>query len=482
MEICYDLRFPEVTRTLALHGADLVAHPTNFPVAAKVQTEIITLARAAENRIYLLTANRVGKERTGEFCGHSQIVDPYGTRLAEADPTEETLLVAEVDVEKARDKDYVIPGEYELYLFGHRRPELYGALVEETDRPTLQGGAAMAVTEETSEAILEQDGVKVSKSPWGPDDEIGRLNWITPETNRAILEHLDGAHLFDLNVEYFIGMPSWVAAGDPPYGIWMTHTPQGSINDNLSGVGSHVHEKYSYCGDSIHLYTHCGTHIDTLNHLGHLRASSGTAGRRQGPRQPHLEQGRPRQVPADHRARRAARRRRDARRGLPPRRLRDHARRPPEGGRASRGSTSREERRARAHRPDDRSGRTSTATWSGRPGSTSRSAKWLCEEMGAMCIAGDSIGLEVLPSEESDVFLPVHAYMFATAGAQIIEVVDMEEIAAEKQYEFAFLGFPMKLRGATGAPMPSLRGAAEELVRADRLAGARLSERPIRGT
>lgn len=72
-----------------------------------------------------------------------------------------------------------------------------------------------------------------------------------------------------------------------------------------------------------------------------------------------------------------------------------------------------------------------------------------------MCIAGDSIALEVLPSEEPDVFLPVHAYMFATAGAQIIEVVDMEELAAEKQYEFAFLGLPLKLRGATGAPMPS---------------------------
>ena len=79
----------------------------------------------------------------------------------------------------------------------------------------------------------------------------------------------------------------------------------------------------------------------------------------------------------------------------------------------------------------------------------------LCEEAGAMCIAGDTIGLEVLPSEEPDVFLPIHAYMFATAGAQIIEVVDMEEIAAEKQYEFAFLGMPLKLRGATGAPMPS---------------------------
>jgi predicted amidohydrolase len=132
IEICYDLRFPEVTRTLALKGADIIAHPTNFPMAAKIQTELITVARAAENRVYLLTANRVGKERRGEFCGWSQIVDPYGTRLAEAGEREETLLVGEVDVDKARDKDYVIPGEYELYLFGHRRPELYGALVEET--------------------------------------------------------------------------------------------------------------------------------------------------------------------------------------------------------------------------------------------------------------------------------------------------------------------------------------------------------------
>jgi predicted amidohydrolase len=131
VEICYDLRFPEATRTLALRGADIVAHPTNFPVAARIQTELITVARAAENRIFLLTANRSGKERWAEFCGWSQIVDPYGTRLAETGQTGETLLTAEIDVEKARDKDYVVPGTYELYLFGHRRPELYGALVEE---------------------------------------------------------------------------------------------------------------------------------------------------------------------------------------------------------------------------------------------------------------------------------------------------------------------------------------------------------------
>ena len=115
---------------------DIVCHPTNFPTAAQVQTELITVARAAENRIFLLTANRCGRERWAEFCGRSQIVDPYGKRLAETGVAGEALLVADVELELARDKDYVIPGEYELYLFGHRRPELYGALVEETQTVT----------------------------------------------------------------------------------------------------------------------------------------------------------------------------------------------------------------------------------------------------------------------------------------------------------------------------------------------------------
>ncbi len=304
------------------------------------------------------------------------------------------------------------------------------------------------------EAILEQEGVKVSKSPWGADDEIGRLNWITQDSNRAILEHLDGSHVFDLNVEYFIGMPSWVAAGDPKYEIWMTHTPQGSVNDNLSGVGSDVHEKYSYCGDSIHMYTHCGTHIDTLNHLGHYGKfwNGWTADRDLGSRlwnkgglenyPPVIARGVLLDVAGMHGV--------DC---LPdsyavtPQDLQDTAKK----------------QGVELHQKSVvlvRTGRMSV--WpdfhgylDGSPGISLGSAKWLCEEMGAMCIAGDTIGLEVLPSEEKNVFLPVHAYMFATAGAQIIEVVDMEEIAAEKQYEFAFLGFPLKLRGATGAPMPS---------------------------
>ena len=133
IEICYDLRFPEVTRALALAGADLVALPTNWPLAARANAELLAPARAYENRVYLLVANRVGRERTAEFCGRSQIVDPTGTRLAEADALSEALLVAEVDVDLARDKSIVpAPGEYEMHLFDHRRPELYGALTHET--------------------------------------------------------------------------------------------------------------------------------------------------------------------------------------------------------------------------------------------------------------------------------------------------------------------------------------------------------------
>jgi kynurenine formamidase len=70
-----------------------------------------------------------------------------------------------------------------------------------------------------------------------------------------------------------------------------------------------------------------------------------------------------------------------------------------------------------------------------------------------MCIGSDNEGLEVAPAEDPSLFIPVHSYMFATAGAQIIESLWLEELAAEQVYEFAFIGGPLKLTGATGAPM-----------------------------
>jgi 5-aminopentanamidase len=133
MVICYELRFPEPTRALALGGAELVVHPTNWPTPVRPFADFLTRARAAENRVFLLTANRVGAEGGVEFFGRSQVVDPLGNRVVKAGEREEDLVFAEIEPAEAREKDRaIVPGEYEVHLFGDRRPELYGALVEDT--------------------------------------------------------------------------------------------------------------------------------------------------------------------------------------------------------------------------------------------------------------------------------------------------------------------------------------------------------------
>ena len=119
------------------------------------------------------------------------------------------------------------------------------------------------------ETLDEHDGLRVSRSPWGSSDEIGRLNWMTPESQANVLRRLDGRDTFDLAVDYFLGMPSWVEAGDPRYEIAMTHTPVGTVNDDLTGAGELANRRYSYAGSSITMYTHTGTHVCCLNHIGH---------------------------------------------------------------------------------------------------------------------------------------------------------------------------------------------------------------------
>ena len=70
---------------------------------------------------------------------------------------------------------------------------------------------------------------KVASSPFGEDDEAGMLNLIDAESRTAILRRADPTKVYDLSVDHFIGMPGWTGAGDQPYQIWMTHTPQGEI-------------------------------------------------------------------------------------------------------------------------------------------------------------------------------------------------------------------------------------------------------------
>jgi 5-aminopentanamidase len=129
--ICYDIRFPEAARCLALEGAEIIALPTNWPEGAESSPDFLTRARAWENRVFVIAANRVGVERGRRFIGRSQIISPGGTILCEAGPDEETILYADLDLAEARQKRIVIePGEWELDVMGGRRPDLYGRLVQ----------------------------------------------------------------------------------------------------------------------------------------------------------------------------------------------------------------------------------------------------------------------------------------------------------------------------------------------------------------
>jgi len=128
--ICYDMRPPEATRTLALKGADLIVLPTNWPIGAETSANHICIARAAENKVFYATCNRVGEENGTTFIGQSKIIAPNGV-LLQAASDKPVDLVAEIDLSEARDKRTVlIPGEYELDIFGSRRPELYSEITE----------------------------------------------------------------------------------------------------------------------------------------------------------------------------------------------------------------------------------------------------------------------------------------------------------------------------------------------------------------
>ncbi len=135
--ICYDGSFPEVSRTLKLRGAQLIALPTNWPEGAEVSAEHHAATRAHENHLFFMAVNRIGTERGFRFIGRSRITDCHGRVLAAATGDEPALLLAEIDPAAAdRNRVVIRPGEYELDRVGDRRPELYGPLLDPV------GGAA----------------------------------------------------------------------------------------------------------------------------------------------------------------------------------------------------------------------------------------------------------------------------------------------------------------------------------------------------
>jgi len=120
--ICWDWAVPEAARTLALRGADLIAHPSNLVLD---YCQRAMFARCVENGVYAITANRCGADRrphgTIRFTGRSQIVGPRGELVQRAGMRREELHVEGIDAGRARDK-MITPYNHTLQ---DRRPEFY---------------------------------------------------------------------------------------------------------------------------------------------------------------------------------------------------------------------------------------------------------------------------------------------------------------------------------------------------------------------
>jgi deaminated glutathione amidase len=121
LSICYDLRFPEVFRVLAVGGARVIALPSAFTLpTTRDHWEVLVRARAIENQTFLVAANQVGSHPGGFHSGgRSMIVDPWGVVLAQA-ADREGHIVADLDLERQREIRERLPA------LANRRPDVYG--------------------------------------------------------------------------------------------------------------------------------------------------------------------------------------------------------------------------------------------------------------------------------------------------------------------------------------------------------------------
>jgi predicted amidohydrolase len=116
LSVCYDLRFPELYRSLAIKGAEIIFVPSAFTAfTGQAHWEALLRARAIENQVYLIAPDQFGKSaKSFETHGHSMIVDPWGKILAEL-PDDAGVIMAEIDL------DYLAKVRAELPSLKHRR-------------------------------------------------------------------------------------------------------------------------------------------------------------------------------------------------------------------------------------------------------------------------------------------------------------------------------------------------------------------------
>ena len=116
--ICYDIRFPELIRSMALDGMEVLFVPAEWPHPRLYHWRSLLIARAIENQMFVVATNRVGSDPNNTFFGHSMIIDPWGEVIAEGSESEEILTV-ELDLSIVPEIRNRIP------VFKDRKEELY---------------------------------------------------------------------------------------------------------------------------------------------------------------------------------------------------------------------------------------------------------------------------------------------------------------------------------------------------------------------
>jgi predicted amidohydrolase len=119
LSICYDLRFPELYRTLALAGAEILAVPSNFTErTGRDHWEVLLRARAIENAAWVIAPSQIGGPPGQPAYGHSMVIDPWGIVVAQA-PDRETIVRAVIDTDRVAAVRRQIP------VLANRRPDSY---------------------------------------------------------------------------------------------------------------------------------------------------------------------------------------------------------------------------------------------------------------------------------------------------------------------------------------------------------------------
>lgn len=285
------------------------------------------------------------------------------------------------------------------------------------------------------------------KSPWGPADEIGTLNMMTDASRFDVLKQVAGGKVYDLSVEMFVGMPTCcVPFGDPNFQIFMTHTPAQDTAKEL----------LSYSGDGVSMYTHTGTHIDTLNHFGlhgkiwNQVSSQDALGVRGWTKSgadkypPIIARGvlidvakskNVAYLPTSYAITVA-----DLQEALKK-----------QGTTLKSGDVVLTRTGAMTLWPDPAKYRLAD-----QAGLSLEAAQWLVEGQKAMLLGADNFGIESFPSKDPENFVPVHTYLLAERGVSLVEALWLEDLAKDQVYEFLFIASALKMRGATASPIRPL--------------------------